>query len=86
MHNRLHMAVRHSAGEYVKQQAHTNGIESLWAMLKRGHDGVYHHFSVKHLGRYVGEFSGRHNDRPKDTTDQMRHMAQASRCSSHRGY
>ena len=78
MHNRLHMAVRHSAGEYVKQQAHTNGIESLWAMLKRGHDGVYHHFSVKHLGRYVGEFSGRHNDRPKDTTDQMKHMAQAS--------
>ena len=78
MRNRLHMAVRHSAGEYVKQQAHTNGIESLWAMLKRGHDGVYHHFSVKHLGRYVGEFSGRHNDRPKDTADQMRHMAQAS--------
>ena len=32
--------------------------------------------SVKHLGRYVGEFSGRHNDRTSDTIDQMRHMVQ----------
>ena len=43
MPNRLHRAVRHSTVEYVRQQAHTNGIESLWAMLKRGIDGTYHH-------------------------------------------
>ena len=42
--------------------------------MKRGFDGTYHHVSVKHLGRYVGEFSGRHNDRPSDTIDQMEHM------------
>ena len=63
-------------GEYVRDMAHTNGLESFWAMLKRGHDGVYHHFIAKHLDRYVGEFEGRHNNRPLDTADQMAAMAQ----------
>ena len=49
MPNRLHRAVRHSAVEYVRQQAHTNGIESLWAMLKRGIDGTYHHEAPRSL-------------------------------------
>lgn len=71
-----HEAVRHSVGEYVRGQAHTNGMESFWAGLKRGYEGIYHHMSAKHLGRYVSEFEGRHNDRPADTIDQMRHMAQ----------
>ena len=71
-----HEAVNHSAGEYVRQQAHTNGIESFWAMLKRGYQGTFHHFSVKHLDRYVTEFTGRHNDREADTADIMAHMAQ----------
>ena len=55
---RKHESVSHSAGEYVRDKASTNGIESFWAMLKRGQDGVYHHFSVKHLDRYVTEFEG----------------------------
>ena len=71
---RSHWTVKHSAGEYVKRQASTNGIESFWALMKRGLHGTYHHVSVKHLGRYVTEFSGRHNDRPSDTVDQMQHM------------
>ncbi len=50
--------------------AHINGIESLWAMLKRGHKGADHKFGVKHLDRYVLEFSGRHNIRELDTIDQ----------------
>ena len=69
-----HEAVSHGVGEYVKGQAHTNGIESHWSMLKRGYDGTYHHMSLKHLGRYISEFSGRHNDRPMDTIDQMTNM------------
>ena len=73
---RPHETVKHSAREYVHGMAHTNGIESHWAMLKRGYVGVYHHMSVKHLGRYVTEFSGRHNDRPMDTEAQMAAMAQ----------
>ena len=76
--NRPHEAVKHSAGEYVREMAHTNGMESHWAMLKRGHDGVYHHFSKKHLHRYSDEFEGRHNARPLDTADQMAIMAKRS--------
>ena len=70
-----HEAVKHSIGEYVRDQAHTNGMESFWSMLKRGYHGTYHHMSPKHLDRYVNEFSGRHNVREKDTADQMAHTA-----------
>lgn len=66
-----HEAVRHSVGEWVDGMAHTNGLESLWSLLKRGYHGVYHHMSPKHLDRYVGEFTGRHNVREEDTIDQM---------------
>ncbi len=66
-----HATVRHSVREYVNGQAHTNGVESFWALLKRGYYGTYHHMSPKHLDRYVAEFAGRFNDRPLDTLDQM---------------
>jgi ISXO2-like transposase domain len=38
------------------------GISSVWAVLKRGIIGVYHHTSAKHLGRYVDEFAFRLNE------------------------
>ena len=66
-----HEAVNHSIGEYVRGQAHTNGIESFWSMLKRGYQGTYHKMSAKHLDRYVTEFAGRHNAREADTVDQL---------------
>ena len=66
-----HETVNHTTGEYVRGQAHTNGIESFWATLKRAHKGTFHHFSVKHLDRYVTEFAGRHNSRNHDTIEQM---------------
>jgi transposase-like protein len=55
-------AVNHSAGEYVRGNVSTNSIESVWAVLKRGVNGVYHHVSPKHLNRYVQEFTFRLND------------------------
>ena len=58
-----HSTVRHSVGEYVNGQAHTNGIESFWALLKCGYYGTYHHISEKHLARYVDEFCNRHNNK-----------------------
>ena len=64
-------SVNHSVGEYVRGQAHTNGIESFWALLKRAHTGTYHKISFKHLQRYVNEFVGRHNLRRMDTMSQM---------------
>ena len=64
--------VNHSAGEYVTDDGvSTNGIESLWSMFKRGHVGTFHKLSPKHMGRYVGEFAGRHNMRDRDTIDMM---------------
>ena len=66
-----HATVKHSAGEYVRQRVHTNGIESFWALLKRGYHGTFHHLSEKHLNRYVAEFVARHNIRELDTLDQM---------------
>ena len=66
-----HGSVKHSVGEYVSGQVHTNGVESFWSLLKRGYYGTYHKMSVKHLQRYVTEFSGRHNVRQLDTIDQM---------------
>ncbi len=70
-----HEAVKHSVSEYVRGQAHVNGIESFWSLLKRGYHGTFHHISEKHLRRYVNEFAGRHNARECDTMAQMRNMA-----------
>ena len=70
-----HTAVKHKVGHWVEGQAHTNGLESFWSLLKRGYHGTYHKMSRKHLGRYVGEFAGRHNSRPADTIEQMRRLA-----------
>jgi transposase-like protein len=55
-------SVNHSGGEYSRGNVTTNGIESVWAVLKRGLHGVYHHASPKHIGRYVNEFTFRLND------------------------
>ena len=66
-----HQSVNHSAWEYVRGQAHTNGIESFWALLKRGYHGTHHHLSIKHLHRYINEFAGRHNNRSIETLEQM---------------
>ena len=76
-----HTAVKHSVSEYVKGQAHTNGIESFWALLKRGYHGTYHHMSEKHLNRYIQEFAGRYNIRKLDTLDQMSFIAKSMKVS-----
>jgi transposase-like protein len=56
-----HRRVNHGAGEYVRGSINTNSIESVWALLKRGIYGTWHHVSAKHLGRYVDEVSFRLN-------------------------
>ena len=66
--------VKHGVGQWVDGQAHTNGLESFWSLMKRGYTGTYHKMSGKHLNRYVGEFAGRFNDRELDTIDQMTAM------------
>ena len=54
---RFHRSVKHSVKEFVNEMAHTNGIESVWAVLKWGYNGVYHQWSAKHTARYVNEFT-----------------------------
>lgn len=70
-----HNSVKHSAGQYVDGQIHTNGVESFWSMLKRAYKGTFHKLDPKHLQRYVNEFACRHNIRELDTTTQMAFVA-----------
>ncbi|MDE2811648.1 MAG: IS1595 family transposase [Gemmatimonadota bacterium] len=69
-----HDSVKHSASEYVKGDAHTNGMESFWSGLKRAQKGTFHKFSPKHLDRYVQEFAAKHNLRESGTLEQMRRV------------
>ena len=64
----------HRRGEYVRDEVHTNGIESIWATFKRGYKGTYIKLSGKHMRRYVNEFTGRTNERDLDTVDQVAQM------------
>ncbi len=57
-----HDVVRHGRGEYKRDDAYTNSIESVWAVIKRGYMGVYHHWSKKHMTRYINEFVFRLNE------------------------
>ena len=68
-----HLSVCHSAGEYVKHGAHTNGIESVWAVLRRSLHGVYHWVSTKHLSKYLNEATFRLDEGncQVDTIDRM---------------
>ena len=65
-----HQQVRHGKREYVRGNVHTNSIESFWALFKRGHIGIYHMMSKKHLDKYIDEFEFRVNS--KDITDPER--------------
>jgi hypothetical protein len=58
-----HSSVKHSAGEYVRGNVHTNSAEGVFSIFKRGMKGVYQHCAEKHLHRYLAEFDSRHNNR-----------------------
>lgn len=68
-----HETVKHSVKEFVNGMAHTNGMESVWAILKRGYNGTYHNWSRKHCQKYVDEFTFRLNEGScqRDTQDRL---------------
>nr|WP_280956385.1 IS1595 family transposase [Candidatus Liberibacter solanacearum] len=61
-----HRVVNHSVKQFFNGMAHTNSIESVWALLKQGFYGVYHQFSKKHLQCYINEFTYRLNEAHKE--------------------
>lgn len=69
-----HETVNHSEGEYVKPgtDVHTNGIEGVFSLLKRGVMGTFHSISKKHLGNYLDEFAFRYNTRYVDDGQRVR--------------
>jgi hypothetical protein len=58
-----HETVRHSSGEYVRGDVHTNTVENVFSVFKRGMKGIYQHWAEKHLHRYLAEFDFRYNAR-----------------------
>jgi transposase-like protein len=71
-----HRTVTHSAGEYSRVdpdglKVHTNTAESFFALLKRGHYGIFHQLSKKHLHRYCNEFGFRWNLRRVSDGERM---------------
>jgi len=83
---RKHDQVNHTAEEYVRYRdgvcITTNHVESFFAILKRGVNGVYHHLSKKHLHRYLSEFDFRYNAR--HVTDGERSALALKGCAGKR--
>ena len=73
-----HSSVNHSGWQFADGEVNTNGIESVWGVLKRGFKGTYHHWSPKHMRRYVNEFVFRLNTSKKynDTISRLNHLAE----------
>jgi len=62
-HFSAHESVKHSAGEYVRGDVHTNSAEGYFSIFKRGMRGIYQHCGEKHLHRYLAEYDFRYNHR-----------------------
>jgi transposase-like protein len=65
-HRAKHKRIKHKNKVYVRGEVHTNTIESAFSLFKRGVIGSYHQLSIKHLQRYLNEFSYRFNRREDD--------------------
>ncbi len=61
----LHDVVNHSE-TYVVGDIHTNNIENVWSIIKRGIYGVYRNVSKKYLQAYIDEYAFRFNYRKQD--------------------
>ncbi len=63
-----HEVVRHGIQEYARRgtDVHSNTIEGVFSLLKRGVMGTFHSVSKKHLPNYLNEFEFRWNTRKLD--------------------
>lgn len=58
-----HLVIKHSSGQYVDGEIHTNTIENFWSIIKNGLRGQYHALSKKYLPFYLAEWSYKYNRR-----------------------
>lgn len=73
-HIYVHEAVNHSMREFVCGNIHTNSIEGVWSLFKRGILGIQHHISPKHRDRYLTEFSFRYNTRKQGEGERVNNL------------
>jgi transposase len=58
-----HYRINHRHQGYARGHIHTNSVEGLWSLLKRGIGGVYHSVSPEYLQTYLDEYCFRYNHR-----------------------
>ena len=73
-----HETVCHSAGEYVRDEVHTNTMDGYGGLFTRGMKGVYQHCAEKHLHRYLAEFDFRYNNRVAMGVDDVTRALRAA--------
>jgi transposase-like protein len=68
-----HDVVKHSIGEYARKgtDIHSNSVEGVFSLLKRGVYGTFHSVSKKHLPNYLNEFEFRFNTRKRDDGERV---------------
>jgi len=71
-----HDVICHGTGKYARKRndgvsVNTNTAESFFALLKRGHYGIFHWFSHKHTHRYCDEFGFRWDRRKASDGERM---------------
>ncbi len=74
--------INHSVEEYERDGIHTNSIESLWALVKRVYIGIHHHWSEKHMQKYLDACVFRVNRKETGTLeriDDLLNMAMGAR-------
>ncbi len=71
-----HSKVNHKIKEYVRHEdgvcITTNTVESYFAIIKRGIDGIYHHVGKNYLDQYLREFDYRYNVRDMNDVDRFK--------------
>ena len=67
-----HLSVKHTPDDYrTEGENHTNRIENVWSIFKRGLLGIYHYMSRKHIQRYCSEFAYRYDYRKDEHHDRF---------------